>query len=119
MYEAILSCSPTLTYMPTEYEKKENIFLQQHTRIVDSGATHLFISPSAPHGPPDTSAATIKVVTANGKVETSAENLTYLFRNWQQTSLQRDTSFHSSPTHSLVYDPYVMQTVPSFLRKRT
>ena len=37
--------------------------------IVDSGATHLYIAPSAPHGPPDTSAATISVGTANGQVE--------------------------------------------------
>ena len=43
---------------------------------MDSGATHLYIAPTAPHGPPDTSAATIKVGTANGKVETLAEKAT-------------------------------------------
>ena len=44
--------------------------------IVDSGAAHLYIAPTAPHGPPDTSAATIKVGTANGKVEKSAAKAT-------------------------------------------
>ena len=68
MYEDILRCSPTLTYMPTQYEKKEHILSQQHTGIVDSGATQLYIAPTAPHGPPDTSAATIKVGTDNGQV---------------------------------------------------
>ena len=76
MYEAILSCSPTQTYMPTQYEGKENILPQQHTVIVDSGATHLYIAPTAPHEPLDTSAATIKVGTVNGQVETSAAKAT-------------------------------------------
>ena len=71
MYEASLSCSPTLTYMPTQNEKQEHILPQQHTGIVDSGATHLCIAPTALHGPPDVSAATIKVGTDNGQVETS------------------------------------------------
>ena len=71
MYEAILSCSPTQTYMPKKYEGKENILPQQHTVIVDSGATHLYISPNAPHGPLDTSTATIKVGITNGQVATS------------------------------------------------
>ena len=69
MYEASLSCSPTLMYMSTPHEQQEHILPQQHTGIVDSGATHLCISPSAPHGPPDTSAVTVSVVTANGQVE--------------------------------------------------
>ena len=56
--------------MPTQYEQKENILPQQHTAIVDSG------SPTAPHGPLDTSAAIIKVGTANGQVETSAAKAT-------------------------------------------
>ena len=38
---------------------------QHHTGIVDSGATHLYISPSAPHGQPDTKATPITVGTAN------------------------------------------------------
>ena len=96
MYEASLSCSSTQMYMPTQYEGKENILPQQHTVIVDSGATHLHIASTAPHGPIDTSAATIKVGTANGKVETSCNNL---------------------PTRSLVLDPSVIQTVPSCSRK--
>ena len=33
MYEASLICSTTLTYMPTQYEEKENILPQQHTEI--------------------------------------------------------------------------------------
>ena len=43
---------------------------------MDSGATYLYIAPTAPHGPPDTSAATIKVGTANRKVETPAAKST-------------------------------------------
>ena len=73
MYEASLSCIPILTYMPPQNYNQEHILPQQHTGIVDSGATYLCIAPTAPHGPPDTSAATIKVGTANGKVETLAE----------------------------------------------
>ena len=76
MYEASLSCSPTLKYMPTQNEKQEHTLPQQHTRIVDSGATHIYIAPTPPHGPPETSAATIKVDTANGQVETSAAKAT-------------------------------------------
>ena len=62
--------------MPTQYEKKEHILPQQYTGILDSGATHLYIAPTAPHGPLDTSAATIKVGTANGQVETPAAKCT-------------------------------------------
>ena len=76
MYEASLSYSTTLTYMPTPDDQQEHILPQQHTSIVDSGATRLYISPSAPHGPPDTSAATISVGTANGKVEKSSAKAT-------------------------------------------
>ena len=39
---------------------------------MDSGATQLYISPTTPHGPLDTSAATVKVGTANEQVATSA-----------------------------------------------
>ena len=45
---------------------------------MDSGATQLYIAPTTPHGPPDTSADTIKVGTANGQVETSSEKDTLL-----------------------------------------
>ena len=76
MYEASLICSTTLTYTPTQNEKQEHILPQQHTRIVDSGAMHLCIAPTAPHGPPDTRAATIILGTANGKVEISAAKAT-------------------------------------------
>ena len=76
MYEASLSCSPTQTYMPTLYEENENSLPQQYTGILDSGATHLYIAPNAPHGPLDTRAATIKVGAANGKVATSAAKST-------------------------------------------
>ena len=58
--------------MPTLYEENENILPQKHTVIVDSGATHLYIAPNAPHGPLDTGAAAIKLGTENGQVATSA-----------------------------------------------
>ena len=76
IYEASLSCSPTLTYMPTQNENQEHNLPKQHTVLVDSGATHLYIVPTAPYGPPDTSAATIKVGTVNEKVETSSAKVT-------------------------------------------
>ena len=43
---------------------------------MDSGATHLYISPTATHGPPDTSATTIEAGTTNGQVEKSAAKAT-------------------------------------------
>ena len=66
--------------MPTLYEENENILPQQHTAIVDSGETHLYIAPNTPHGPLDRSAATIKVGTANGKVTTSGVKATLNIR---------------------------------------
>ena len=39
---------------------------------MDSGITHLYIGPNAPHGPKDTIASIIRVGTANGQVATSA-----------------------------------------------
>ena len=72
MYEASLICSPTLTYIPTPDDPQGQILPQQDTGIVDSGATHLYITPSAPHGPPNTIAATISVGTENVQVENSS-----------------------------------------------
>ena len=70
-YEASLSCSTTLrTYIPKISEESENIPPQQHTGIVDSGATNLYIAPNAPHGPLDTKATKIIVGTANVQVAT-------------------------------------------------
>ena len=59
MYEASLSCSPT---------QQENILPQHHTGIIDSGETHLYIAPSAPHGQPDTTSTPITAGTANGQM---------------------------------------------------
>ena len=75
-YKASLSCSPPLTYIPTPDAQQGHILPQQDTGIVDSGATNLYIDPSAPHGPPDTSAATISVGTENGQVEKSSPKAT-------------------------------------------
>ena len=66
MYEANLSCSPTLSYIPNP--DAPLILPQQDTGIVDSGATHLYIAPSATHGPPDTIDSTVSVGIANGQV---------------------------------------------------
>ena len=68
LYEASLSCSPTLTYIPTPDAQQGHILPRQDTGIVDSGETNLYITPSVPHGPPDTSSATTSVGTANGQV---------------------------------------------------
>ena len=59
MYETNLIYSPTQTYVPKISEENENNLSQQHTGIVDLGATRTYIAPNAPHGPLDTSAATI------------------------------------------------------------
>ena len=85
--------------MPTLYEENKNSLPQQHTGIVDSGATHLYIAPNAPHEPLDKSAATIKLGTSNGKFSTSAAKANLLFHNWRQTSLQWDASCQHLPTH--------------------
>ena len=73
MYETSLSFGTNQTYTPTLYDENKNILPQQHMGIVDSGTTHLYIAPNVPTRPLDTSAATIKVGTANGQVSTSAE----------------------------------------------
>ena len=66
-YEGSLSCSPT---------QQENSLPQHHTGIIDSGATHLYIDPSAPHGRPDTRNTPITVDKANGKMVKSAATAT-------------------------------------------
>ena len=48
MYEASLIFGPTLTYMPTKNEQQYHLLPQQHTSIVDSGATQLYIDRSTP-----------------------------------------------------------------------
>ena len=74
MYEASLSCSPTRkTYIS---EENENILPPEQTGIVDSGATHVYIAPTAPHGPLDTSTSRIRVDTANGQLEISTAKAT-------------------------------------------
>ena len=65
-YEASLSCSPTLSYIHTPYAQR--ILPQKNTGVVDSGATHLYVAPSALHGPPTTSASQISVGTVNGQI---------------------------------------------------
>ena len=67
MYEASLSCSIT---------QQENILPQHHTGILDSGATHLYIVPSAPHGQTDTRATPITVGTANEQMVKSEATAT-------------------------------------------
>ena len=97
LYEASLIYSITLTYIPTQYAPQGHILSQQDTIIVDSGATHLYIAPSIPHGPPDTSAATISVVTANGQIEIHHQKINCPSLSWQYTSVLRDTSCPPSP----------------------
>ena len=57
-------------------EENENILQTEHTGIVDSGETHLYISPNALHGILDTSTSRIRVGTENGQVEISTANAT-------------------------------------------
>ena len=77
MYEASLICSPTRnTYITKLSEENENNLLPEHTGIVDSGSTYIYIAANAPHGPKDTSATKTRLGTANGKVEISAAKST-------------------------------------------
>ena len=76
MYEASLRFSTNLTYMPTPDVQQENIIPQQEKGILDSGATHLYIAPSTPYGPPDTSDVIISVGTENGQGENLSEKAT-------------------------------------------
>ena len=76
MYESILSRSTTLTYIPAPEAKQGHILPQQNMGIEDSDATYLYISISAPHGPPNTIAAIISVGTENLHVEHSPSKAT-------------------------------------------
>ena len=74
MYEASLSCSPTRkTYVS---EENDSSLPPEQTGIVDSGATHLYIAPNAPHGQLDTSASRIRVGTENRQVTISTAKAT-------------------------------------------
>ena len=42
------------------------------TGVVDSGASHIYIAPSAPHGPPDITTPTVHVGTSTGTVQRSS-----------------------------------------------
>ena len=79
-YKASLGCSPTPSYIstiPTKITVAVQRFLpQSDTAIADSGATHLYIFPSVPHGPPNTSALKSSVGTATGHVERSSATAT-------------------------------------------
>ena len=64
-------------YPPTKTTAAARIIiLQRDTGIVDSGATHLYIAQSAPHGTPNTSASQISVGTDTGHVERSSATAT-------------------------------------------
>ena len=77
MHEASLRYSPTRnTYISKISEENENNLLPEHTGIVDSGSTYIYIAANAPHGPKDTSATKTRLGTANIKVATSVENTT-------------------------------------------
>ena len=62
-----------ITLLPTPTSNMaaldQRFLLQRDTGIVDSGATHLYIAPTAPHVPPNTSAPQISVGTATVHVD--------------------------------------------------
>ena len=66
LYESRSKWSPTPSYIHNP--DSQRIFPQKYTGIVDSGATHLHLAPSAPHDPPNTSTSQISVVKSNGQV---------------------------------------------------
>ena len=87
MYEASLICSPTRkTYVS---EGNENSLPTEQTGIVDSGATHLYISTNSPYGQLDTTTKKIRVGTANGKVAISIAKVTLPIP-------QLDENFHTT-----------------------
>ena len=106
MYEASLRCSTTLhTYIPKLSEGEKNNLLQEHTRIVDSGATQVYIAPNAPHGTLDTSATKIRVGTENGRVATSEAKATLSI---SQLTADLPTAVYIIPTFTntlIVVDP--------------
>ena len=67
MYETSLSCSPT---------QNGNSLPQHHTGIVDSGAAHIYIAPSAPNGLLNTKVTPITVGMASGKMMKSTATAT-------------------------------------------
>ena len=78
-YEDSLRCSPTPSYidtLPTNTKATRKFLLQRDTDIVDSGATHLYIDPTAPRGPRNTSAPKISVGTATVYVDRLSETAT-------------------------------------------
>ena len=73
-YEASLSCSPTTkSYVPNRIVK---YLPPEKTGIVDSGATHMYISPNAPYDKIDTTEKQIRVGTENGQVASSTATAT-------------------------------------------
>ena len=68
-----LSCSPTHGFIstppPNMTEEAQKFLLQSNNGVVDSSKNHIYISPIAPHGPPNTTTPKISVGTANGHVE--------------------------------------------------
>ena len=69
MYEASLSCSPTIKSYVSEGNKDS--LPPKQTGILDSGATHLYIAPNGPYGQLDITEKKIRVGNANGQVEIS------------------------------------------------
>ena len=82
LYEVSLIFSPTHTYIPTPDAPQGNILPQQDMGIVDSGKTNLYIAPSTPHGPTNTSAAAISVGTENLQIEIHHQKLNYPSLSW-------------------------------------
>ena len=75
-YEAILCCIPppsSIPTLPTNTMTEAWRYLPQlDTGVVESGATHLYIDPTSPHGPPNTSTPHICVDMATRNIERSS-----------------------------------------------
>ena len=66
LYANILRCSPPPNKKTT---MADQVLPRRDTAIVDSGATHIYIAPRTPHGPPDTTTPKFCVGTATGHIE--------------------------------------------------
>ena len=76
LYDGILRCSPLPSSIPTLPPNANTVarryILQRDTGVVNYGAAHVYIVPTALHGPTNTNTPKICVGTATGHVESSS-----------------------------------------------
>ena len=107
------------TIKPTKKPPITCYFLStKDTGIVDPVSSHIYIAPSAPHGPPDTTTPTVSIGTATGKVQRPSATTSILIPCLKIIYLPQDTSCQILPTHSLGLAPSVMPNAQFFYQAR-